>query len=83
MNNVTEPSLQEVRYFRLLLQMVKIDIPLEICDQILRTQKAYKKMKGKFDLHTAAKIIYEVQQRWKDGVPEVVWNCEGFRGYKK
>jgi len=42
------------------LNMVGINVNIPACELILRTQSVMKKMKGKFDLQTAAKLQVEV-----------------------
>ena len=42
------------------LNMVGINVNIPACELILRTQEAMQKMKGKFDLRTAAKLQVEV-----------------------
>lgn len=42
------------------LNMVGINVNIPACELILRTQEAMIKMKGKFDLRTAAKLQVEV-----------------------
>lgn len=79
---IPEPSLDEIRKYELALRMAGIFTSLEAVDGILRVAKARRKMKDKFDLRTAAGIITAVEHRWKDGTPEVVWECAGFRGFK-
>jgi len=42
------------------LNMVGINVNIPACELILRTQEAMLKMKGKFDLRTAAKLQVDV-----------------------
>lgn len=42
------------------LNMVGLNVNIPACELILRTQEAMSKMKGKFDLQTAAKLQVEV-----------------------
>jgi len=42
------------------LNMVGLNVNIPACELILRTQEAMRKMKGQFDLRTAAKLQVEV-----------------------
>lgn len=85
-----EPDIDEVKKYGFSLYFANFDFnasseaeALKIVDLILRVTNAYRILKGNYDLKTASKIAASVEERWKDGIPQVVWRIEGFRGYKK
>jgi hypothetical protein len=80
---IPEPSLDKIRKFELALRMSGLATDLQSVDLLLRTSHAVRVMGGKFDLRTAATLQSSVDKRWRDGTPEVVWECEGFRGFKE
>ena len=93
-----EPSLDEVKKKALILNVMsqvhitsKYVDELEISqinkfyasiDLLVRIDYAYKILKHKIDLKTIATLEADVVKRWKEGLPEVTWDCEGFLGFR-
>lgn len=94
-----EPSLEDIRKKAILLNLFgSISMLCSYVDELdiseydkfyasidlsLRLTNAAKTLRGQTDLRTGSMLIDLVLKRWKDGIPEVVWNCNGFLGYKK
>lgn len=94
-----EPSLEDIRKEAILLNLFgSISMLCSYVDELdisgydkfyasvdlsLRLTNAAKILKDQVELRTCSELIALVVKRWRDGIPEVVWNCNGFLGYKK